>query len=258
MGTVKPTPFPPPQNGHGQHGQVPIVGQHRLGIVVPTGERAREPDFYDCLDALEKPQGTVMARAHGQSPARNRNAGIAYCLANGCTHILFLDDDVVFPPDILRRLMQHAHLDIVSGLILKREYPHIPTLFRTSLGANKYEPFLLGPDDHGLVEAANAGLGCVLIRAEVFRAIEQPWIRLGEFEADLWSDDTGFMQRAAKAGFRIWCDLDIWIGHHANLVVWPGKTDGQWTVTIQGINSKHGIVIPVIGAPDPEPALAIQ
>lgn len=194
--------------------------------------RPSENDFYDCFDALERPSGTVVVRMSGSSPARNRNLGIELCLREGCTHLFFLDDDMVFAPDTLMRLLQHADRDVVSALCLSRDAPHRPVLSRT-LERGAYQPLYLRPGDYGLRDVANCGFGCVVIRAEVFRALEQPWVRLGEMEHDLWTDDLGFFHRVREAGFRLWCDFDVHVGHHVNIVVWPHRdTAGQWVTRV--------------------------
>ena len=69
-------------------------------IGVPTGEYARRADFYDYFNTLVKPEGTLLMLSHGQSPATNRNLVIQAALDNDCTHVFFLDDDMVFGPDV--------------------------------------------------------------------------------------------------------------------------------------------------------------
>jgi hypothetical protein len=76
-------------------------------IAVPTLEYARRADFYDYINMIDKniPNCEVgQTFAHGQSPARNRNTMIEIALKNNFTHMLFLDDDVVPRPDIIKKL----------------------------------------------------------------------------------------------------------------------------------------------------------
>lgn len=130
-------------------------------------------------------------------------------LERAVDHLLFLDSDMVFPRETLRRLLAHD-LDIVGATYTKRVPPY-PTL-----GA-------LLPDapreriDQGLVEMLHLPTGCLLIRASVFQDLSKPWFR---FETDeeagvIRGEDYVFCERARAAGHRVWCDLVLShdIGH---------------------------------------------
>src|SRR5438876_11237695 len=97
----------------------------KILIAVPTLEFSRQAVFYDHLDMLDKPEGTLITRSHGQSPARGRNMIIKQAIKYNCTHIMFFDDDCAFAPNTLTRLMQHD-LDMVTGLYFMRNNPHQP------------------------------------------------------------------------------------------------------------------------------------
>ena len=198
-------------------------------IGVPTAEYARRADFYDYFNMLEKPEGTIITFCHGQSPARNRNLIIQQALEHNCTHVFFLDDDVAFKPDTLMRLLSH-NVNMVTGLYLMRNYPHRPILFDYSNDKGECHHVTL-EQQTGLIEVVNTGLGCVLINTEVFKAMEKPWITLGELERDHWCDDISFFNRARAAGFKLFCDFSILVGHFASVTVWPNMIDGNWMTT---------------------------
>jgi hypothetical protein len=208
------------------------LGEHptRVLIGVPTMEMARQAVFYDYFNQMFKPIGTVMAFTHGQSPARGRNLIIQQAIENNCSHILFLDDDVLVRPDILTRLIAHDK-DIVTGLQFSRNYPHKPYIFDTALEGGKCRMHLLSDGESGLVPIINCGFGCVLIKVEVFKSMEQPWVRLGEYDTDMWCDDIGFFNRARSHGYKLFCDLDVRVGHLATVAIWPNVINGQWLTT---------------------------
>jgi GT2 family glycosyltransferase len=200
----------------------------RVMIAVPTGEFARRADFYDYYNMLEKPPGTICTFSHGQSPARNRNIMIEQALAHNCTHILFLDDDVAVRPTLLIDLLKHDK-DMVSGLYLMRNYPHLPIMFDEAYSNGKCRYTFLYEGRKGLVEVVAAGLGACLIKTDVFRNMEKPWITLGELEKDHWCDDISFFLRAKKAGYQLYMDLDSPVGHFMTAVIWPNKNEsGKW------------------------------
>lgn len=202
----------------------------KILIAVPTAEMARRADFYDYFNFLQKPLGTIITFAHGQSPARNRNLMIKAALDQNCSHVFFIDDDVAFEKDILMKLLAHDK-DIVGGLYYMRSYPHTPICFDYADEQGRCRTHYLSDGETGLIEVVAMGLGACLIKTEVFKKIEEPWIRLGELEKDHWCDDIGFFRRVRAAGIKLYCDLDIKVGHMAQVTVWPSYVDGKWMTT---------------------------
>jgi hypothetical protein len=225
------------------------IMQNKVMIAVPTQEYARRADFYDYLNMIEKdiPNTDVgMTMAHGQSPARNRNQMIDMSLANAFTHILFIDDDCVPRPDILKKLLAH-NVDIVTGLYLMRSHPHFPILFDESYTSGECRYAFLYPGKQGLIEVKNTGLGACLIKTDVFRkmADDKPWIRLGQCEKDHWCDDIDFFNRARDLyGYKIYCDLECPVGHMLSATIFPlRKPDGTWA-TAGTFDSKNVFELP--------------
>ncbi len=217
----------------------------KIMIAVPTQEMARRADFYDYFNMLQKPEGTVCTFAHGQSPARNRNIMIRQALENECTHILFLDDDMAFKPNLLEQLLSHGK-DIVSGLYLMRNYPHFPVMFDASYDDGRCKFSFLDNGRTGLVEAVNFGLGACLIKTDVFKNMPDPWITLGELDKDHWCDDIAFFNRARKAGYKLYIDLDCPVGHMMSAIIWPDRDkDGNW-FTVYNTGSSEVFKVPQV------------
>jgi hypothetical protein len=199
-------------------------------IGISTAEIARQAIFYDHIDLLGKPDNTLITRCHGQSPAAARNLIIKQALKNECTHVLFLDDDVVLRPDTLYRLLNHQ-VSIISGLYLMRNNPHLPICFATADENGWCTHKRLKNSELGMQEVVAAGLGCLLIETKVFEAMKFPWITMGELDPENWCDDLSFCMRARKAGFRIHVDLNIPVGHMATVTIWPNRIRDEWHVT---------------------------
>jgi hypothetical protein len=200
----------------------------KILIGLSTSEMGRRADFYDWLNALELPVGTIRTAAHGQSPARARNIIIRQGLEHNASHIFFIDDDCMVPPNTLTKLLSH-NVDIVSGLYLMRNYPHLPIMFDVAQKDGKCRYDFLRTGMRGLRQVVNTGLGCALIKTDVFRAMPDPWVTLGELEKDHWCDDISFFLRAQEAGFKVHVDLDCPVGHVVTGIMWPNrKADGTW------------------------------
>lgn len=218
---------------------MPVLGDPGIGnklnmtkilIGIPTGEMARRFDFYDHFNMMDKPEGTLIQFSHGQSPAQNRNAIIRAALLNECTHILFIDDDMIVPANLLTALMKHDK-DVVSGLYLMRNYPHQPIAFDEAFPSGKCKYMFLTDDKRGLIPIVNCGFGAVLVKIEVFKKLQDPWVTLGEIEKDGWCDDIAFFNKVREAGFELYCDFDMLVGHSLNVTLVPQFIDNKWVVS---------------------------
>lgn len=204
-------------------------------------EFARQAKFYDHLFAIDKPEGTVLSLAHGQSPAQNRNVMIENALKDDATHVFFIDDDVLIPKDTLYRLLAHDK-DIVSGLYLMRNFPHAPIAMNVSLSDGRCRFKFLQNNERGLVEAVNFGLGCCLIKTDVFRKVDKPWITIGQMNAVEWNDDIQFFNRCReKYGYKLWLDLDVRAGHMCTVTLWPhyNEEQKQWLTMYDSQGAGH-------------------
>lgn len=209
-------------------------------VGLSTGEYIRKANFLPSFLALNKPEGALMTTIHGQSPAEARNKIILQALENDCTHILFIDDDMELPQNTLLDLLKHD-VDGVMALYLMRNYPHFPVAFdrRFPNGFNKF--LYLEPSIQGLVQITNGGLGCVLIKTDVFRKMEHKnnvWVTLGEITKDGWCDDVSFFNRYHDAGFKLYVDTNVAVGHMTSLTLYPERVGDRWLTCYQHQNGK--------------------
>lgn len=207
----------------------------KILLGIPTQEIARAAVFYDYLELLEKPDGVEMAtaRAHGQSPAKNRNLIIQQAIDGGMDYIFFVDDDCILPPDTLKKLYAR-NVDCVTGLYSMRNYPHRPIIFDVAMDNGACAWHDLDDNETGLVEVVATGMGALLTKIDVFKKIqvtERYWVTLGELESDHWCDDLSFFKRVRKAGIKIHCDLNAPVGHVSKATIWPNRINDKWHIT---------------------------
>jgi len=141
---------------------------------------------------------------------------------SGASHIFFWDDDIVLPSETIERLLQHDR-DIVTGLYFKRLAPYTPVVYDKENDKRQYRSFVDYPDDGRLIDVKAAGLGCMLIKLDVFDSIVSDWFRWGESRGsnkDLFvGEDIWFCEQARQAGFRVYLDSGLKCGHVGELVV---------------------------------------
>lgn len=168
--------------------------------------------------------------------ARARNRLCAEFLASDCTHMLFIDTDLIFSVEHIARLVQHAQrpdVKIVCGLYPKKQ---------KELGwvCNVFDEEQ--PVHHdGLQRVKYAGTGCMLISRELLHAmrIALPEIEYDPDEGDSpgikWdffatgvrtfdgrrrylSEDWMFCQRVLDLGEDLWMDTQVILKHVGEMV----------------------------------------
>lgn len=141
-------------------------------------------------------------------------------------YLLFLDADMVHPPDLIERLLVHRK-PVVTARYHMRKPPYAPVAYVK-------HPTLEGPHCYksvhyarGLVEIERCGAGALLIRRDVLLAIHDRvgpnWFRyqreaegIQDFRV---SEDFWFCRQAREAGFSVWLDWETECGHLAQATV---------------------------------------
>ena len=206
-------------------------------ICIASGELARYPHFTHSMLNLLRPKGTTVEMHIGLNVAANFNAGVRRMLANPTLQwVWIMGDDHEFDPSTLLTLLDRE-LDIVVPLVVRRQPPFIPVLFKapesdTPLG--QFPPYHWHQLPlHGLQEVYTAGSAGMLIRRPVLDALADPWFELGKMGQDLTNEDTYFCQKVQQAGFKIYADLDVQLDHWTPISLRPVRTTtGVWTVAL--------------------------
>lgn len=146
--------------------------------------------------------------------ARNELAELA--LKHGMTHLLFLDDDMIFDDQHMITKMVAHNVDVVGVRAYTRAYPHYPCVFYKPENTEFYKE--VDFESCGLREVEAIGASCTLISTEIFRKMEYPWFEfpsakiLGR-DDQKFGEDVNFCKKAKKNGFKVFCDTDIEISH---------------------------------------------
>lgn len=122
------------------------------------------------------------------------------------THMLFLDDDMRFPRDVIQCLIRH-NLPIVGANYSRRTHP----LYTTAYKADKSGQLLTRPGDRDLVEVSHFGTGCMLIDMRVFEMVDLPFFAFQYDERGMMTqgEDVYFCHKAAEAGIKLYVDQEL-------------------------------------------------
>lgn len=181
-------------------------------------------DFVKCLTALQGrlcadkiPHDIFICNGTLAHVARDRVACKA--INEGYSHVLWLDADMLFTPDILDD-MQFCGKGFVTGLAASRRPPYMLCIFKElsdEHGCTNYELDEIG---QAPIKIAGCGFACVLIETEILKAVQMHY-RTCFLPERLYGEDLAFCRRAAALGYEIWCDPSIRVGHIGHNAVWP-------------------------------------
>jgi len=197
------------------------VSNFRLGIGIPLTWGHVPSQFFDSFVTMKKPNFAYLRPDFPGRLEDVRNALVEQAIESQCTHLIMIDTDEVFPSDAITRLLEHD-LPIVGGKVHRRYPPFDPILYRKVKELNGYTQVPDGEwEQGGLVEVDATGAGCLLMQTWIFREIQKPWFRhippiydenLEQVQKER-GEDIYFCEKAREAGFRIFVDTGIDIGH---------------------------------------------
>jgi SAM-dependent methyltransferase len=148
---------------------------------------------------------------------RARNAIVDAAQQSNCDWLLMLDDDMVVNPYVtsgpteeygfIEKMIAHDK-DVCGALYWQRGGNCEPVLMhKVSEAGYRF----LRDDEltYGLQKVDVAGGGCLLIKMRVFDKVKPPYFA-PEYK---WSTDIQLCRAASEAGFEVWADTSIELGH---------------------------------------------
>lgn len=195
--------------------QMNSVKKKKILIAIPTARNIEAETFKSIYD-LEIPDGyeAQFQYFYGYNIDQVRNL-IADWVVKGFDYLFSVDSDIAFPKDTLKKLLSHDR-DMVTGLYIQRKPgEHILEVYEHN-GHGGVVNIPYGKiRDRGLVEIASCGFGCVLVKAEVMRAIPYPHFKYHSAidHKNTISEDVDFCRKAINRGFKMYADTSIQCRH---------------------------------------------
>lgn len=195
-------------------------------LLVPT-TRYIEPECEETLLELQR-RGYAVVRLRGcPSIDQGRNMLATGALEQGFDETLWVDADTVFEPDAVERVRSHG-VPIVAGICARKRpkgglaVSPLPSTRELTMG-----------EAGGLVEVLYAGTGFLLVRSEVYFAIQarfnlslcgadtpqraipffMPMLEDWGGRLSYLGEDYAFSRRARLCGFKIMADTSIRLWH---------------------------------------------
>lgn len=192
--------------------------ENKIFIAVPTN-RGLRPKMAESLVKMicaTKENIEIKIATEGYTIAENRSYLVWRAIEARATHILFIDDDMVFPPETLDRLLS-LNKEIVGVNSHGRKLPLQTTVtFWEKDWIDNGVDLPQRPEmPKELFEVKEVGGGVLLVDMQVFEKIDKPWFAFTSNEEG-WTtqgEDGHFCMQARNKGIKIWCDPTITIGH---------------------------------------------
>lgn len=191
-----------------------ITRKKQILVAIPTNKNIEAETFKSIYD-LEVPEGyeTHFQMFHGYQIDQIRNLIAEW--AKSYDYLFSVDSDIILPKDSLKKMLK-ADKDVISGLYIQRkpEQKILEVYGLNDAGGVSNIPIHL-IENLGIVEIMACGMGCALIKSEVFRNIAYPhfYYKSALTMQDTVSEDVFFCLKAREHGYRIWADPSIKCDH---------------------------------------------
>lgn len=186
-------------------------------IAIPCMDNVAAP-FAHSLATMEKTGECVISMNISSLIYDARNQLAAQALKAEADYILWLDSDMIVPPDVIPRMIKHMEdgKDFVSGIYFRRRAPFAPVLY-SRIDREGHADFNDYPEDT-VFEIAGAGFGCCMTRVSMLEDIAlnfKDWFT----PFNNYGEDLSFCLRALECGYKLYCDSTIKCGHVGTVVV---------------------------------------
>ena len=212
----------------------------RILIAVPTFENIY-PDTFKSIYGLDPGDHEVMfdfVRGYDVATARNKIAQEA--IDEGVDYVLMVDNDVVLPEDALLNLLDDPK-DVCLGFYAHRDNDNIYR-GRTSVcklyqpDGSKYFNYPLESEYTAVeleaiketgeykLQIHGGGMGCALIKTDVFRKLNYPWydwVNYADDNRGMLSEDLYFCEGCRHHHIPVYTDTRVGCGHMLRRIQWP-------------------------------------
>jgi 2-polyprenyl-3-methyl-5-hydroxy-6-metoxy-1,4-benzoquinol methylase len=191
-----------------------ITPETKIALGLPRGKDGFVWEWVEkLLRTFSKYPAKYIPLSEQRPHAQARNTITQRFLASEAEYLLWIDSDTLWEPEDVQLLMDtlDAGADIATGIQFATSEHHMPLIRKLNLPLGVMEPFYSIPSDGKPFEIGGCGFGFVLMKREVLEKLKEPWF---EFRSG-FSEDLYFCVRALQAGFKIYANPHVMVGHMA-------------------------------------------
>ena len=138
-----------------------------------------------------------------------RETLVKMAIEKECSHVMFIDTDMYFEGDAVERLVKRDK-DVIGVSYNRRKFP-----LETTLSIHDKDGTVINEEKDGMLKCAGVATGFLLIKTDVFKKLKHPWFFWESDEEGelLTGEDVWFCRKAREAGYDIWADMTVKVGH---------------------------------------------
>jgi len=197
--------------------------KNKILLGIPTNRMIQPQTMLSLLKLVQntKQELVIVLATNGYTIAENRNFLVVQAQKEGCSHLLMIDDDMLFPQTMLDDLLKH-NKDFVGVCAHSRTLPPMSMVTLFDQEEIPVADRLLGrqklPTE--LFTAKAVGGAVLLLKTSLFDKVSRPWFANENYDTGMTrvGEDYYFCNKVVDAGIDIWIDPQIPIGHIGNYV----------------------------------------
>lgn len=141
----------------------------------------------------------------------NRNKAAQRAIDEGFDYVFFIDHDNIMPPNVMNHLLSF-NVPVMGLLYFERKPPHLPLVYTFPEDFHAISTVLDYPKAN-LVRCDVIGMGCCLIKTDVFKQMTPPYFSYN-FDGKSWgTEDAAFFHQLKVLGIPVHIDTKNTIGH---------------------------------------------
>jgi hypothetical protein len=116
-----------------------------------------------------------------------RNTTAKFAIENDLEYVMFIDDDVLIPYDVLQTLLDDDK-DIIAGWTIIRGHPYKNMFFTYGPNEDGHRNLIATPDgkfdENAVIDVDAVGFSCVLIKTELIKKVPPPYFVTGTYNTE--------------------------------------------------------------------------
>lgn len=190
----------------------------KLGIAVPCRDTVHSLFTYSLAELIQfnakENIKTKLYMLSGSLIANQRHKLAKMCIEDGCTHILWLDSDMMFPPTLAASLLSHKKPIVACNYSTRTEPRKSVAYYKIG----EWENWMNSKNQTEALTIIEAiGLGCMLCETNVFTGMFPPYFEV-QYDENLkeWiGEDFYFCKKLNDQGYKILVDnkLSLEVSH---------------------------------------------
>ena len=201
-----------------KYNELVVSKDKRIAIVIPNYQHIETECLKSVYDLLIPPGFTTeLIIVQGYTVETARNRGVEIVINGGFDYTLWVDSDIILPPNILPKLLS-TNADIATGWYPKKLSGSKITELYGPDKLSRYEMVNIMTDElpknGGVIPILGCGFGCTLVKNHVYSAIgDRDWFHYHSTDGKLCSEDLDFCKKAKEKGFSIVADTSLRCPH---------------------------------------------